>query len=399
MQLSERLNRLGTETAFALLERITRFPPERQEHIVSFGLGEPDFNTPEHIKQAAVDSINNNRTHYTPSAGIMPLREAIAEFVTENKQIPVTSENVCVLPSAKMVVFLAVATCTNPGDEVIYPNPGYPIYESMIKTLGATPVPAPLLESKSFNYDVDELRDLITPKTTMIVLNTPNNPTGSVLSDETIESIAEMCLQNDLWCLTDEIYSKIIFDGKQFRSIATLPGMQERTIILDGFSKYFAMTGWRLGYSVANTDVTAQFAKWATNIVSCTATFVQDAGLAAMNGPKDDSEAMVREFQARRDLIYKGLNNIKGISTVKPRGAFYIFANVTKACRDLGLKDSIEFQDYILDTADVAVLSRTYFGSRPAEEKQEYVRLSYCISREQITEGLRRIKDSVENPR
>nr|MDO8087263.1 pyridoxal phosphate-dependent aminotransferase [Candidatus Sigynarchaeum springense] len=399
MLLADRMKLLGTETAFAVLERIQTLPVERQKRIISFALGEPDFNTPEHVKQAAIKSINDNRTHYTPSGGIMPLREAIAEFVSQTKHIKVGPENICVLPAAKYVIALSVLTCTNPGDEVIYPNPGYPIYESMVKTFGCKPVPAPLVERNNFNYDIDHLRHLITPKTKMIMLNTPNNPTGSVLTDDNLIAIAEMALEHDLWVFTDEIYGNIIFDGIRYRSIAEIPNMQERTIILDGFSKYWAMTGWRLGYSIANPQVTQAFTRWATNTISCTATFIQDAGIVAMKEPKTESDAMVREFQARRDLVYKLLNEIEGISAVKPHGAFYIFANVTKACEKLGLKDSIAFQNYILDTCDVALLSRTYFGARPVDEKDEYVRLSYCISREQITEGLARVKQAVEHPK
>jgi len=398
LQYAERMKLLGTETAFAVLDRITSFSPERQRHIISFALGEPDFNTPEHIKRAAISSINANRTHYTPSGGIPPLREAIADFITQSKHIKVNAQNIVVFPAAKLVIGLAMLTCTNPGDEVIYPNPGYPIYESMIKTFGCKAVPAPLLERNQFNYDTNYLRTLITPKTRMIVLNTPNNPTGSVLNDQNLEAIADMALEHDLWILSDEIYSNIIFDNLKFHTIAELSGMQERTIVLDGFSKFFAMTGWRLGFSVTNPQLATSFARWATNLISCTATFIQDAGIVAVKEPKEESLAMVREFQARRDLIHKLLNEIDGISVVKPRGAFYIFANVTKACEKLGLKDSIEFQDYILDKADVAILSRTYFGSRPPDEHDQYVRFSYCISREQIIEGLARIKQAVENP-
>lgn len=398
VQIADRIDRLGTETAFAVLERIQGFPPERQRRIISFAIGEPDFNTPDHVKRAGIESIQNNRTHYTPSAGILPLREAIASYETSWRGIPVAPEHVTVVPSAKMIIYLAVASCTNPGDEVIYPNPGYPIYESMIRTFGCKPVPAPLVERNQFNYDIDALRHRITPKTTMIIINTPNNPCGSVLSDQNLEAIAELALEHDLWILADEIYNHIIFDGRKFKTIASLPGMQERTIILDGFSKYFAMTGWRIGYAITNPRLAALFARWATNIVSCTATFVQDAALAAMTEPKDVSDAMVREFQARRDIIYKGLNDIEGITAIKPRGAFYIFANVTKACEKLGLKNSLEFQDYILDKCDVAILSRTYFGSKPFDERDHYVRFSYCISREQIQEGLARIKQAVEAP-
>ncbi|MBD3187010.1 aminotransferase class I/II-fold pyridoxal phosphate-dependent enzyme [Candidatus Bathyarchaeota archaeon] len=396
MQISNRMQLLGTETAFEVLERISRFPDERRENVISFAIGEPDFDTPEHIKQAAIESINSNRTHYTPSAGIMPLREAIATFASESRHMTFTPENVTVLPSAKFIIFLSLATCMNRGDEVIYPNPGYPIYESLIRTLGGNPVPAWCQEKDSFNYNTDDLRNLITDKTSMLIINTPQNPTGSVLSDENIVAIAEMALEHDLWVLADEIYSDIIFDGLEFKSIAQLPNMQERTIILDGYSKYFAMTGWRLGYALTNPEIASHFSRWATNTVSCTATFVQDAGVVAMKEPKDSSEAMVREFQARRDITHRLLNEIEGISAVKPRGAFYIFANVSEACEKLGFKTSLEFQDYILEKCDVAVLSRTYFGSKPPQEREHFVRLSYCISREQITEGLARVKEAVE---
>ncbi|MFX0099007.1 MAG: pyridoxal phosphate-dependent aminotransferase [Candidatus Hodarchaeota archaeon] len=398
MQIADRIDRLGTETAFEVLGRIATFPPERRANIISFAIGEPDFDTPEHIKRAGVESIQNNRTHYTPSAGIMPLREAIATWASETKDMTIKPEHVTVLPSAKFIIFLAIASCTNPGDEVIYPNPGYPIYESQIKTFGCKPVPALIKEEDEFNYNTDYLRGLITGKTRMIIINTPQNPTGSVLSDQNIEAIAEMALENNLWVLSDEIYSNIIFDNRRFRSIAALPGMQERTIILDGYSKYFAMTGWRLGYSITNPNLADIFSRWATNTISCTATFVQDAGLAGMTEPKDASNTMVREFQARRDLIHQGLNDIEGFSAVKPRGAFYIFANVTGACQKFGFKNSTQLQDYILDKCDVAVLSRNYFGSKPPEEEQYYIRFSYCISREQISAGLKRIKDAIENP-
>lgn len=395
MRYADRMDILGTETAFAVLDRISQFPAERRENIISFAIGEPDFNTPEHIKAAGIQAIEDNQTHYAPSAGIIELREAIATYASTVKRIPITAEHVTVLPSAKFIINLAVLSCTNPGDEVIYPNPGYPIYESLIRTYGCTPVPALLLEENEFNYDIDGLRHLITASTKMIMLNSPHNPTGGVLSPENLQAIAEMALEHDLWILSDEIYCNLTYEG-EFHSIAELPDMRDRTIILDGFSKFFAMTGWRLGYAITNPQLASYFARWATNTISCTAPFVQQAGVAAMREDKDPSWAMVREFDARRDLITELLNDVEGITALKPKGAFYIFANVTEACRNLGLRDSVAFQDYLLDEVDVAVLSRVYFGIKDPAETQEYVRLSYCVSREDIQEGLARIKRAVE---
>ncbi|MHA1897683.1 MAG: pyridoxal phosphate-dependent aminotransferase [Promethearchaeota archaeon] len=396
MKYADRMDRLGTETAFAVLAQVASFPQERREHIISFGIGEPDFNTPEHIKSAAIQSIQNNRTHYTPSAGIPELREAIAQYVSKQKNLNVTAENVCVLPGAKLTINYAIATCTDPGDEVIYPNPGYPIYESQINVFGCKAVPAPLIEEEDFGYDIDALRNAITDKTKMIIINNPNNPCGSVLSNSQLEAIREIALEHDLWILSDEIYANLVYDGMTYHSIAELPDMFDRTIILDGFSKFFAMTGWRLGYAIGNPQIIDYFARWATNTISCSATFVQDAGLAAMTQPMDASIAMVHEFERRRDLICDLLNDIDGISVRKPKGAFYVFANVTEACKKLNLKDSLEFQNRLLEKEDVVVLARDYFGHKSPDETQEYVRLSYCVSEDDIREGIARIKKFVE---
>ncbi|GAB4306824.1 MAG: pyridoxal phosphate-dependent aminotransferase [Promethearchaeota archaeon] len=396
MRLAERLSRLGTETAFEVLDRIARFPPERRANVVSFAIGEPDFNTPEHVKQAGIRAIQENYTHYGPSGGLWELREAIAEYAGRARGVDFGPENVTVLPSAKLVIAFAVLTCTNPGDEVIYPNPGYPIYESQVRVFGCRPVSAALTEENGWNYDTDHLRRLLTDKTKMIVLNSPHNPTGGVLTRENLEAIAEMAVEHDLWVLSDEIYSNFVYDGQKFLSISSLPGMAERTVVLDGFSKFFAMTGWRLGYALTNPEVAERFATWATNTVSCTATFTQMAGLAALREDDSPSWAMVREFERRRDLIHQLLNEVEGVTALKPAGAFYIFANVTEACRNLGLRDAVAFQDYLLDEVDVAVLARTYFGARDPDETQEYVRLSYCVSREDVERGMARVKQAVE---
>jgi len=396
MKYAERMDRLGSETAFEVLRQIQSFPKERQENIISFAIGEPDFNTPEHIKEAGINAIKEDYTHYTPSAGIPELRKAIADYVSEERNILVGPENIVVYPAAKIILSFAILTCTNPGDEVIYPNPGYPIYESLINVFGCKPVPAQLWEYADFNHNTDELRELITNKTKLIITNSPQNPTGSILNKNNLEAISEIALENDIWILSDEIYSNMVYDNIKYYSIAAAPDMQQRTIILDGFSKFFAMTGWRLGYSITNTTIAEYFAKWSTNIVSCPASFTQMAGLTAMLEDKSPSLEMVREFDKRRNLICEKLNSIDGISVRKPKGAFYVFANVTEACRKLRLRDSLEFQEFLLEKADVAVLSRDYFGTRASEENQEYVRFSYCVSQEDITKGIDRIKSAIE---
>jgi len=396
MRIADRMDLLGTETAFEMLQRIQDLPEKRREHVISFALGEPDFNTPEHIKRAGIKAIEENYTHYCPSAGLMELREAIAQYAGEIRNINIKPEEVTVLSSAKHTIDFAIETCVNPGEEIIYPNPGYPIYESLARVHGAKAVPAPLLEDLEFNYDTDYMRSLITDKTKMIIINTPQNPTGSMLGPQNLEAIAEMAIQHDLWVLTDEIYCNFVYDGRRFRTIAEIPGMKERTIILDGFSKFFAMTGWRLGYSITNPEIAQHFAQWATNTISCTATFIQKAGIAAMKEDKTTSWDMVREFEERRNLIVELLNGIEGVSCIMPKGAFYVFANVTRACQNLGLRNAKVFQDWLLDKADVAVLCRDYFGHRDPDETQEYVRLSYCVSRDNITEGLQRMKEAVE---
>jgi aspartate/methionine/tyrosine aminotransferase len=382
--------------AFSVLQQIQNFPPERREKIISFAIGEPDFDTPEHIKNAAIDSIKSNRTHYTPSAGIPELRQAIANYYTNERNFSVELENVCVLSSAKLVINFSILTCTNPGDEIIYPNPGYPVYESQARVFGCKAVPAPLVEEEEFGFDIDRLRNLITDKTRMIIINNPNNPCGSVLASNQLEALREIALQHDLWIVSDEIYSNLVYDNLQFRSIAELPDMAERTIILDGFSKYYAMTGWRLGFAISNPEIIRSFSNWATNTISCAPTFVQDAGVVAMNSDKSPSNAMVQQFERRRNLICELINDIDGIHCLIPKGAFYVFANVTEACRKKNLRDSSHFQERLLDEQNIAVLSRDYFGSRDPDETQEYIRFSYCVSQDHIEEGLARIKKFVE---
>ncbi len=397
MKLADRLERLGTETAFRVLQQISEFPEERQNRVISFAIGEPDFDTPEHIKQAGIQAIQEDDTHYVSSRGLLELREEVAKFASEQRGININPDQIQIFNSGKMTIGMAILTCMDEGDEVIYPNPGYPIYESMINVFGGTPVPFLLEEKDNWNYDTDRLRNMITDKTKMIILNSPQNPTGGLLNQNNLEAIAEICLDNDLWVLSDEIYAEFVYDPNyEFHSIAEIPGMQQRTIILDGFSKFFSMTGWRLGYAIANTDVISAMGTWATNFISCAPPFVQRAGITALREDKGPSYRMVNTFHERRDLIVERLNEIPGISVIMPRGAFYLFANVTEACENLGLSNAVDFQNFLLDRANVAVLARTFFGSRDRREDQEYVRFSYCVSTEDIINGCNRIKTVVE---
>lgn len=395
MQIARRMGRLGTETAFEVLAEVNKLKAAGQD-IISFALGEPDFDTPQNIKNAGVKAIGDGYTHYGPSAGILPLRESIAHYISESRCIEVTPEEVVVTPGAKPIVFDTILSCINKGDEVIYPNPGYPIYESLINFIGGKPVPLPLLEEKDFSFAPEELKMRVTPRTKMIIINSPQNPTGGILNQNDLEIIAEIAIEADLWVLSDEVYSKIIYEG-EFRSIISIAGMKERTILVDGFSKTYAMTGWRLGFGIMKKELALHIARIETNVDSCTATFTQYAGIEALEGSQEKSSAMVAEFQKRRDLIHQELNNIKGIKCLKPKGAFYIYPNVTEACQNLGFHDSKELQQYLLHRANVAVLARSCFGQRNEGEKEEYVRLSYVTSRENIIEGVKRIKKAIES--
>lgn len=394
MRLADRMNRLGTENAFEVLAEVNKLKA-RGRDIISFALGEPDFDTPENIKQACIKAIGANHTHYSASAGIQPLREAIAAYIAETRSIPVHPDEVVVTPGGKPIIYYVIHALLNPGDEALYPNPGYPIYESIINFVGGNSVPMPLSEEKDFSLDTDKLKDLITAKTRLIVLNSPQNPTGGMLTPADLATIAKLAIDNDLWVLSDEVYSRIIYSG-QFHSIASLPGMKERTVILDGFSKTYAMTGWRLGYGVMPAELATWVARLVTNCESCTNTFIQHAAIEALKGPQDASAAMVKEFKARRDLIVAGLNNIKGFSCKLPNGSFYVFPNVTKACRNLGFANSKQLQQYILHEGNTAVLPRTSFGVKNVGETEEYIRLSYATSQANIIAGLKRIKDVIE---
>jgi aspartate/methionine/tyrosine aminotransferase len=385
MKLSKFVQRAGTETAFVMLAKAKEL--ERQgKNVVHFEIGEPDFNTPENIKNEGINSIEKNFTHYSPTSGVLELREAVAMYIYNTRHIDVTADEVIITPGGKEVIFGTILSLLEEGDEAIYPNPGYPIYESAIKLSGATPVPIPLLEEDDFAFDREQFAKLITPKTRLIVINSPGNPTSGTFSKEDLEFIADIAEKNDICILSDEIYSRIVYDGL-FHSIASLPGMKERTIILDGFSKTYAMTGWRLGYAVANKEIIGALSKIAVNSFSCVATFVQKAGIEALNGPQGDVEIMRKEYEARRNLIVNGLNSLPGISVKMPKGAFYVFVNIKKTG-----KTSKEIADYLLYDAGVCTLAGTAFGSYG----EGYIRFSYATSQENIKEGLRRVKEAFE---
>ena len=394
MKLAQRMDRLGTENAFIVLDEVNSLVKQGKD-IISFCIGEPDFDTPANIKRAAIKAIEDGYTHYSPSAGLPELRKVVADYIAKTRRIVASPDEVVIAPGGKPIIYYVIHALIESGDEVIYPNPGYPIYESIINFVGATPIPAPLLEEKNFSFDINYIKRLVNSRTKMIVLNSPQNPTGGILSSEDLKSIAEIAEKNDLWVLSDEIYSRIIYDG-EFCSIASIDGLKERTIILDGFSKTYAMTGWRIGYGVMQKELATRIAQLITNCESCTATFTQIAAKEAYLGTQKDTEKMVAEFKARRDLIVGGLNDIAGIKCFKPCGSFYVFPNVTEVCERLGFSDSKEFQKHLLYNANVAVLPRTSFGVKNIGESQEYIRLSYATSKDNIIGGLKRIKKAVE---
>lgn len=383
---AKRMASLGTETAFEVLARAKALERQGKE-IIHLEIGEPDFDTPQNIKEAAVKALYAGYTHYVPAAGIPELREAIAEYISKTRKIPVDPEEVVVTPGAKPIMFFAILACVERGDEVLYPNPGFPIYESMINFVGAKPVPIPLKEENDFRLDHEYVKAKITKKTKMIILNSPENPTGGVLTKEDLKVIADcIAKRDDVIVLSDEIYSRIIYEGTH-ESIASLPGMKEKTIILDGFSKTYAMTGWRLGYGVMRKDLAEKITQLMINSNSCTCAFVQLAGVEALKGPQDSVDKMVAEFKKRREIIVSGLNNIKGITCKKPKGAFYVFPNI----KGTG-KKSKEFSDYLLNEAGVAVLPGTSFG----KYGEGYLRISFANSVENIKKALDRISKAVE---
>ncbi len=383
--LAERTKRLGTETAFEVLVKARALEAKGKE-VIHLEIGEPDFDTPSNIKQAAKKALDNGYTHYGPAGGLQELRTAIAKYVSDSCGIPVTSDQVVVTPGAKPIMFFAILACVNEGEEVIYPNPGFPIYESVIEFINAKAVPLVLREEKEFRFDIDDLKRSITPRTRMLIINSPQNPTGGILTKEDLRNIAEIANQHNLIVLSDEIYGRIVYDGFKHFSIAALPGMQERTIILDGFSKTFAMTGWRLGYGVMPKHDADMVAKLQINSTSCTASFSQIAGVEALTGPQDEVARIVEEFRRRRDVIVEGLNSIRGFRCHKPLGAFYVFPNI----QGTG-KDSRTLADYLLSEAGVACLSGTAFG----KYGEGYLRFSYANSLDNIQKALARMGKAI----
>jgi len=390
--LSRRASELGTENAFVVLGEVEKLVAEGR-NIVSFCIGQPDFPTPDHIRLAGIKAITDGRTGYTPSPGIAPLREAVAAMFSRTRGIEVQPDSVVAACGGKPFIAYSILSVTDhgDGDEVIYPNPGFPIYQSQIAACGAVPVPLDLRESRQFNFDLDELRKKVNDKTRLLILCSPQNPTGGVLSREELEEVAAIVAPfENLWIYSDEVYSGLVYNG-EFQSIASVPGMQERTIIVDSASKTYAMTGWRIGYA-ANAELAPTLTRWVTNTDSCPAHPNQYAVLEALTASQAPSEAMARVFLQRRDRIVAGLNEFDGFSCLTPGGAFYVWPNVTEACRQVGAANSEELRRRLLLEAGVAVLADIHFGTQ-VQGDGEHLRFSYASSFEAIDEGLSRIKD------
>ena len=392
--LSQRAQSLGTENAFVVLAEVNKLIREGR-NIISFCIGQPDFATPQHIQDAGIAAITQGKHGYTPSAGIPELRQAAADYFSRTRGIQVDADDVVVAAGAKPFIGYTIQSVTDhgAGDEVIYPVPGFPIYDSQIKANGAVGVPIYLRESRNFGFDPQELTEKITAKTKLLILNSPQNPTGGIIPKADLEAIAEILRKHpQVWVFADEIYGQLVYDG-EFHSIASLPGMQERTIISDGCSKTWAMTGWRLGFS-ANKKLAPYFTNWITNTESCASHITQWAGVAALNGPQDDAHHMREVFLKRRNLIVNLLNKIPGVNCQSPGGAFYVWPNVTEACRLTRCADSEEFRKRLLLEAGVAVLADIHFGPRVPGDGQ-HIRFSYAASDEAIHAGLQRMGEFI----
>ena len=381
LRLASRMSRLGTETAFEVLNRARALEKQGKE-IIHLEIGEPDFDTPANVVEAAVGALHKGWTHYGPAAGLPDLRQTIADYVSRTRGVPVSSDEVVVVPGGKPIIFFTMLALVDEGDEVIYPNPGFPIYESMINYLGGRAVPIPLREERDFSLDVNELASLISNRTKLIILNSPHNPTGGVLTKRDIHDVAEAIGDRNIMVLSDEIYSRLIFEGEDV-SIMSVPGFKERTILLDGFSKTYAMTGWRMGYGVMRADLAAQFSRLNTNSISCTASFTQIAGIEALRGDQASVDKMSNEFKRRRDVFVAGLNKIKGFSCRMPKGAFYTFPNITKTGWP-----SKKLADALLEEAGVACLSGTAFGAFG----EGYLLFSVANSLDNLKKALERIE-------
>ena len=381
MKLAERMTRLGTETAFEVLAKARGLEREGRD-IIHLEIGEPDFDTPSNIIEAGKRALGSGFTHYGPSPGLPEVRERIAEEVSQTRNISVTGDNVVITPGGKPIMFFTILALVDEGDEVLYPNPGFPIYESMIKFVGGVPVPMKLLASRDFRVDVDEVAGQITPRTKLMILNSPNNPCGSIIEKGELEGLAELARDHDIVILTDEIYRRFLYEG-EFASVTSFPGMRDRCIILDGFSKTYAMTGWRIGFGVMPLELVEPISRLSTNSVSCTASFTQMAVLEAMDGPQEDAHAIVAEFKHRRDVIVEGLNRIPGVRCPTPKGAFYAFPSV----EGTGMT-SRQFADGLLEEEGVACLAGESFG----EYGNGCVRFSFANSAENIERALERMQ-------
>ncbi len=384
LELARRMSALGTETAFEVLANARRLEAEGR-NIVHLEIGEPDFATPAHIIEAAVKALHDGYTHYTPAAGILEVRAAIADYIARTRRIAVDPAQVVITPGSKNVMLFAMLALIEPGDEVVYPDPGYPIYESLARFVGATTRPVRLREEADFRFDLDELRSLMGPRTRLVVLNSPHNPCGSILERRDIEAVAAAVAPTRAFVLSDEIYGRIVYEGESF-SIASVPGMQERTIILDGLSKTYAMTGWRIGFGVMRPDLVERMAQLMINSSSCAAAFAQMATIAALSGPQDAVDAMVAEFHARRRIVTDELNGVDGVRCRMPGGAFYAFPNVSAIDAD-----AKRLAEFLLDDAGVACLAGTAFGAGG----RGYLRFSYANSQQNIREGMRRLRDAL----
>jgi aspartate aminotransferase len=385
LRLAGSVERLGTESAFAVLARAREL--ERQGiSVVHLEIGQPDFPTPGHVIDAATAAMERGETGYTPSAGVAEFREVVADELARTREIDVVPDRVLIANGAKLLLFLTILATCDPGDEVVYPDPGFPIYESAIRWAGAVPVPLTLRDQLDFSFSLDELRDLLGKRTKLVVVNSPNNPTGGVTSADDLRAAAELILETSAWVLSDEVYRRIVY-GLEPASIASVPGMLERCVLLDGLSKTYAMTGWRCGYAAVPAPLVDPLTRLITNSVSCVPGFVQAAGIAALTGPQDSVGAMVEEFRQRRDLVVAGLNAMPGVSCRTPQGAFYAFPNVSRTAIP-----SEELADRLLEEAGVALLAGEGFGA----QGKRHLRISYANSRDQLQLALDRIRAFLE---
>lgn len=385
MQLASRMKRLGTETAFEVLARAKALEAQGKS-VIHLEIGEPDFDTPSNIVEAGIQALRQGATHYGPSPGLPEARQRYAEHFSRDRGVEVKPEQVVITPGAKPIMYFLITALVESGDEAIYPNPGFPIYESVINFTGGKAIPLPLREENDFRIDHAELRSLANDRTKLIIINTPGNPTGGVLTREDLEVVAEVATKHDCWVLSDEIYSKIVYGGRH-ESVLQVPGMADRTVVLDGHSKTYAMTGWRLGYGVMPASLAPVIARLQTNVNSCTASFTQLAGIEALIGDQSGAQTMVSEFRARRELLVEALNEIPGISCKLPGGAFYAFPSV----KAVGVPCN-EFARTLLDEYGVATLAGTAFGAHG----DGYLRFSYANSRENLQEGVARLRRCVE---